>query len=400
MRGNLIHDNDHGVSVAGNSDVRLERNVITRSLFEAVVVYDSSRSTLIGNTFVKNGGGLFIISDHDNSDRNNDGWDSPHIWNDLFTSNGTQNNPFGMSFDYKDISETSTNIVSLPGDSVLHGSYGNVSQVKWTGGTSITISPTSNSTVKGVVYTSGSSHGNSNVMVAHCYYGKGKVVAVADSSPPDDGTGDVNDVLYNGYTADANGNHRILLMNSIIWLATNSSILPVNFISFTGNRSGTANILQWTAGDVASVLKFEIESSIDGLFFYKKYEMAAHFNQSSYTWSESLANNAAVYYRIKAIQLSGEEIYSQVIAIKGGESKLLFTVSPNPVKDAAKIFFSNTGGGTLKLYNQQSVVLLTKKISSGTQQYILDVASFSPGVYYLSYTSEGKKSVEKVLIER
>jgi parallel beta-helix repeat protein len=61
LRGNLIHDNDHGVSIAGNSDVRLERNIITRSLFEAVVVYDTSRSTLIGNTFVKNGGGAAFL---------------------------------------------------------------------------------------------------------------------------------------------------------------------------------------------------------------------------------------------------------------------------------------------------------------------------------------------------
>ena len=41
--GNFIHDNDHGVSIAGKSNVRLERNVITRSLFEAVVVNDHAR---------------------------------------------------------------------------------------------------------------------------------------------------------------------------------------------------------------------------------------------------------------------------------------------------------------------------------------------------------------------
>lgn len=34
--------------------------------------------------FVKNGGGLFMISDHDRSDRNNDGWDSPAIWKILW----------------------------------------------------------------------------------------------------------------------------------------------------------------------------------------------------------------------------------------------------------------------------------------------------------------------------
>lgn len=59
--GNFIHDNDHGVTVAGKSDVRLERNVIMRSLFEGVVVTDSARAVLRSNTIVKNGGGVAFL---------------------------------------------------------------------------------------------------------------------------------------------------------------------------------------------------------------------------------------------------------------------------------------------------------------------------------------------------
>jgi hypothetical protein len=59
--GNFIHDNDHGVTVAGKSDVRLERNIITRSLFEGVVVTDKARATLVSNTIVKNGSGVAFL---------------------------------------------------------------------------------------------------------------------------------------------------------------------------------------------------------------------------------------------------------------------------------------------------------------------------------------------------
>lgn len=59
--GNFIHDNDHGVSIAGKSNVRLERNVITRSLFEAVVVSGHARAMLVSNTLVKNGGGAAFL---------------------------------------------------------------------------------------------------------------------------------------------------------------------------------------------------------------------------------------------------------------------------------------------------------------------------------------------------
>jgi hypothetical protein len=59
--GNFIHDNDHGVNVAGKSNIRLERNIITRSLFEAVVVNDKAKAVLISNTLAKNGGGAAFL---------------------------------------------------------------------------------------------------------------------------------------------------------------------------------------------------------------------------------------------------------------------------------------------------------------------------------------------------
>ena len=59
--GNFIHDNDYGVNVTGKSSVRLEHNVITRSLYEAVVIGDQSAAVLVNNTLVKNGGGATFL---------------------------------------------------------------------------------------------------------------------------------------------------------------------------------------------------------------------------------------------------------------------------------------------------------------------------------------------------
>ena len=64
--GNVIHDNDHGVSIAGKSNVRLERNVIRQSLFEAVVVSGHARAVIVSNTLVKNGGGAAFLGQSQN----------------------------------------------------------------------------------------------------------------------------------------------------------------------------------------------------------------------------------------------------------------------------------------------------------------------------------------------
>lgn len=192
--------------------------------------FTAAEKTAIIN-FVKNGGGLFMVSDHDNSDRNNDGWDSPAIWNDLMSTNSVQANPFGITFDLTTFSQTTSNVASLSNDSILHGSMGNVTKAMWSSGTSMTLDKTKNSTVIGQVFKTGSSNtGTTGVMFATAKYGNGKVAAIGDSSPCDDGTGNSGDTLYDGYWTDASGNHRLLLMNATIWLATHNNATPVENI--------------------------------------------------------------------------------------------------------------------------------------------------------------------------
>jgi len=193
---------------------------------EPNIVFTSAEKTAILD-FVHAGGGLFMISDHDVSDRNNDNWDSPHIWNDLMNNNNVLSNPFGITFDYANFSETSTNIPNLPSDSLLHEPMGNVTEVQWNNGTSMTLYPAQNSSVKGVAYKSGSSFGNANVMAAHALYGNGRVAAIGDSSPADDGSGDPNDALYDGWITDAAGNHERLIVNTTIWLAGSGTVTGI-----------------------------------------------------------------------------------------------------------------------------------------------------------------------------
>jgi hypothetical protein len=194
---------------------------------EPNILFTEVEKTAILN-FVKNGGGLFIISDHDVSDRNNDGADSPHIWNDLFTNNTLAANPFGFTFDYANFSETTTNVATMATDSILHGAYGVPTKMLWANGTTLTLDLAKNASAKGLVFKTGTSTtGLTNVMFARAFYGKGKVVAMGDSSPADDGSGDTSDSLYDGWITDASGNHEKIIMNATLWLAAKSRAVGV-----------------------------------------------------------------------------------------------------------------------------------------------------------------------------
>lgn len=188
---------------------------------EPNILFTASQKTAILQ-FVQNGGGLFMIGNHAGSDRNGDGEDSRMIWNDLMLNNSIQVNPFGFTFDSVDINQISTTIAMLSTDTLLHGPFGNVTALEYNNGATMTINPSINANVKAVIYKNGSStSGNNNAMMVRSRFGLGKVAALGDSSPPDDGTGDPNDALFDGYISGANGNHKKLIMNTTFWLVNN-----------------------------------------------------------------------------------------------------------------------------------------------------------------------------------
>ncbi len=161
--------------------------------------------------FVENGGGLFMIADHDQSDRNSDSWDSPNIWNDLNTGK-----TFPIEFDLIKTTQKSDHF-AMDQHPVLDGKYGRPKWIQISAGTQMHLAKGADA----LCVSKQSKDKNHGVLVAVCTYGKGRVVALSDSSPADDGTGDTNDKLYAGYNGEVQGDHKKLLMNAIIWLAGN-----------------------------------------------------------------------------------------------------------------------------------------------------------------------------------
>jgi hypothetical protein len=184
------------------------------AMVEPNILFTASEKTAL-LTFVQNGGGLFIVADHTGSDRNNDGSDSLTVLNDLFTNNSVKSNPFGITFNKDDITPTTDTADSAATDPLTHGAAGTVMGFQYSDGASITINPANNASVAGAVWTT-ATHGNTNVMVAYATYGLGRVVAVGDSSPFDDGTGDPNDTLFDGWDSASDSR---LITNASLWLA-------------------------------------------------------------------------------------------------------------------------------------------------------------------------------------
>lgn len=205
------------ITYGSSSNAQDLSNFDTFVLPEPNVKLTTAEKTAVMN-FVKNGGGLFLISDHNNSDRNNDGCDSPCVISDLLANNGVDNtDPFGFTVDKLDISTDNPRAVTNASDPVLHGPFGTVTGSILRDGTTFTLNPSDNSAVKGLLYRTGYS-GNTGAFFATSTFGSGRVAIWGDSSPADDGTGQSGNTLYDGWN-DPAGTDAALALNATAWLS-------------------------------------------------------------------------------------------------------------------------------------------------------------------------------------
>ena len=182
---------------------------------EPNILFSSAEKVAI-LTFVKNGGGLFMVADHISSDRNNDGADSLMIWNDLLSNNSVEANPFGISFNSDSTTPTSVSVDGSAGNPITRGDAGMVSTLQYAVGCTMTINDTAKA--QAAVWSGSAS---TKVMMLYGTYGKGRFVAIGDSSVVEDNTNS-GGTTYDGWTTPVSNGYAVL--NATIWLL--ESLIP------------------------------------------------------------------------------------------------------------------------------------------------------------------------------
>ncbi len=216
---------------------------------EPNIAFSATEKSAIIN-FVDNGGGLFMVADHLNSDRNNDGIDSPRIFNDLMNNNSRGlSNIFGIQYDLNNISNENPSTLNIgANDPIIFGPYGTVSGTILRAGASMTINTSSNANVRGVIFRNTFLNtGSTGVAFARSQFGQGRIAAHGDSSAIDDGTGQPSNNLFDGWL-DPAGTNKQLFLNATEWLA-NSGVQS----SFTLSVSPSSRTINAGSSTTCSV---------------------------------------------------------------------------------------------------------------------------------------------------
>ncbi len=138
-----------------------------------------------------------------------------------------------------------------------------------------------------------------------------------------------------------------------------STPLPVELISFEGEKTYSGVKLNWSTITEKNTLEFEVERSIDGYSYNKIGKVPAKGNSISkidYNFNDPVALFPTYYYRLKIIDMNRAFKYSPVISVNGEGQYVLSDVEviPNPNNGtfALKLPEQNYSGPyTIKLFD-------------------------------------------------
>lgn len=323
----LIHELN--ATISKTSDC-FDSNQITEALLTACDVliipepntrFSSLECNLI-QQYVEAGKGLFLIADHGGSDRNFDGWDACMIFNEL-------THPWSFLFTGNDFSEAPV-AHDPPSDHIIMRGVKNVGA--WAA-TSLILEPDCEH-IQPVLSFSKSQE-------AYIIAGNaknGRIIAIGDSSPFDDGTGSEGKSRHSAYRSWLY-DHRRFVVQSVAWLSkyeissmiSNEVPLPEYQVSNYSNAdSRSMFIIDCAHGsneaDIMNRFIFDIEST-------GKMTFSVNFNAL-----ESLPKNATLLVSNPNLPFTPREIKILKKWIQRHGGKLLLTVNSPRVPLSGEVY--------------------------------------------------------------
>ncbi len=333
-------------------------------------------------TYVQNGGGLFVIGNHIGATRVTSSvpgsTDAFTVFNDLVTVNG--GNPYGFTFvaghGPGDALANTTSTVFAAGTSpaeqaIVHGANGTLSLMDFHSYSYLASNTAQNPNAKEILHTGIAADTGSFIVTSTV--GAGRVVAISDSSPSDDGTTTTaGKALHNSYTINSN---RAFFLNATAYLAGGTTAAPtpvVGIVSPAANTTltaggsvsfqGSATIsdastmsYSWAFGDGASAAVLGPVSHIYGTAGTYTATFTATSNQGkAASATRTVTVNPAALTINATAGANGTITPSGAVSVASGASQT-FTITPNPGYTLASVTVDGVNQGALASYTFSNV---------------------------------------------
>ena len=182
---------------------------------------------------------------------------------------------------------------------------------------------------------------------------------------------------------------------------------PFTFSAIDAYQQNTQVNVDWKVAHERNIRQYEVEKSTDGSHFNK---VATHTNvmnnkgDAAYQWVDMNPIEGFNYYRIKTVDISGKELYSNIAKVAFTNGIPAITIYPNPViNEVVNLHFTNqhTGNYAVKLINNLGQIVGKKDIKldviSRTESFRFQ-NNIVPGTYQVAIKKpDGTTTIIKVL---
>ena len=182
-----------------------------------------------------------------------------------------------------------------------------------------------------------------------------------------------------------------------------SSSLPVNFTSFTARRNSNQGILNWEVSSDTDADYYEVMTSSDNRNFTPVAKINAVKNVFQYQFIDNALKLGTNYYRIRAVEKSGNSLLSKIAALFYEKSGLeLISLMPSVARQQTTVSIASSGRSIIQLSmvdaHGRLVKLIQANLGQGTNSIPIDLSGLSAGIYYISAVSnEGRSNVLRLL---
>jgi hypothetical protein len=180
------------------------------------------------------------------------------------------------------------------------------------------------------------------------------------------------------------------------WSLSPESILPVELLSFTAEKSGSTSLLNWSTAAEIDFDHFEVERSADGRTFETIGVVDAKGSNSVYSFVDRLPIIGLNYYRLKMLDIDGEFEYSVVRTVTFDKDLRGIKIYPNPTTD--KVYLERVPEGSeISVLAIDGRLIRKFQIESTVRQEV-SLKGNEAGVYLIEISNKGVTNHHPIIL--
>ncbi|MCB9055772.1 MAG: T9SS type A sorting domain-containing protein [Chitinophagales bacterium] len=186
-------------------------------------------------------------------------------------------------------------------------------------------------------------------------------------------------------------------------LTFGGTVLPISILSFTAEQRGESSYLQWQTSAEFNNDHFDIETSKDGVNYYKIGSVNSKGNSNtpqSYSFIDQLPSKGINYYRLKQTDIDTKFSYSRIITLTFNDISNNLVIYPVPATNKISILFPKPVlGADIAIYNAEGRLVLSEAGVATERVYDVDINRFNNGVYIIDIRN-GNERIRKRIIKQ